>query len=435
MAETNHSSTRRFALSVVRDLRRFGYEALWAGGCVRDQLMGNEPKDYDVATSATPKQVRRVFGHHRTLSIGAAFGVITVLGPRDAEPVEVATFRCDAQYSDGRHPDSVRYSNAREDALRRDFTINGLFYDPVAEQVIDYVEGQRDIQCGVIRAIRDPRERIAEDKLRMLRAVRFAATFGFEIDDATFRAVQEQSHEIVIVSAERVAAELRRMLVQENRVRAVQLLFDTGLLEVILPESRRITTPGENVPEAVAMLPWQRTLQVLGRLDNPSFPAALAALLVEIADPSKRDGELAERICRRWRLSRHEISTTVQLLEVHATLRRADRLPWPQLQRILVSDNIQEMLAFSEAVAAVYDRDNEPLEYCRRRLELPTEQLNPAPLVRGEDLIRAGIPRGPQYKRLLDGIRDAQLLGEVHTREEALRLVPDILSQLETSEN
>src|SRR6185369_6621765 len=191
------------AVDVVRCLRGAGHQSLWAGGCVRDQLMEQLPKDYDVATDAVPQQVREVFGKRRTLEIGAAFGVVTVLGPKGAGQIDVATFRRDASYSDGRHPDAVTFSDAEHDAQRRDFTINGLFFDPLAEQVIDYVGGQRDIEQRVIRAIGDPLARIAEDKLRMLRAVRFAARFDFAIDSDTLAAIRQQARELVIVSAER----------------------------------------------------------------------------------------------------------------------------------------------------------------------------------------------------------------------------------------
>src|SRR5687768_15104483 len=190
-----------FALDVVRRLRAAGFEALFAGGCVRDQILGIPPKDYDVATSALPEQIQDVFGRRKTLAIGASFGVITVIGPKGAGQIDVATFRRDAAYSDGRHPDSVSFTTAEQDALRRDFTINGLFFDPVNSEVIDYVGGQEDLRRGVVRAIGDPRQRIAEDKLRMLRAVRFAARFDFAIDAATLTAIQQQARELVIVSA------------------------------------------------------------------------------------------------------------------------------------------------------------------------------------------------------------------------------------------
>ena len=202
-------NARQFALWVVQKLRDAGHEALWAGGCVRDELLGQHPSDYDVATSATPQEVRLCFGYRRTLAIGAAFGVITVVGRREQGQIEVATFRCDAAYSDGRHPDHVSFSTAREDALRRDFTINGLFFDPIAQKIIDYVDGRQDLEAGIVRAIGDPYQRFAEDKLRMLRAVRFAATFGFAIEADTLAAVQREAGQIRVVSAERIAAELR----------------------------------------------------------------------------------------------------------------------------------------------------------------------------------------------------------------------------------
>src|SRR3954470_14577492 len=213
----NIARQREFALDVSRKLREAGFDALWAGGCVRDELLGLTPKDYDVATSATPDQIRDLFGHRRTLAIGASFGVITVLGPRDAGQIEVATFRTDAAYSDGRHPDSVTFTTAEHDAERRDFTINGLFFDPLAEKVVDYVGGQQDLKAHILRAIGNPRLRLSEDKLRMLRAVRFAATFNFSIESDTLLAIQEMAPQINTVSAERVGSEIRRMLVDSNR--------------------------------------------------------------------------------------------------------------------------------------------------------------------------------------------------------------------------
>src|SRR3954462_14353308 len=207
------SRQRDFALEIAQKLRDAGFEALWAGGCVRDESLGLTPKDYDVATSATPDQIRDLFGRRRTLPIGASFGVITVLGPRHAGQIEVATFRTDAAYSDGRHPDSVTFTTAEHDAQRRDFTINGLFFDPISNEVVDYVNGQEDLKRRTIRAIGDPRLRLSEDKLRMLRAVRFAASFDFSIDLDTLQAIQKMAPEINTVSAERIGSEIRRMLI------------------------------------------------------------------------------------------------------------------------------------------------------------------------------------------------------------------------------
>ncbi|MBL9124924.1 MAG: CCA tRNA nucleotidyltransferase, partial [Planctomycetaceae bacterium] len=203
--EVDPAQQRDFALGVVQRLVEAGYIAYWAGGCVRDQLLGRIPKDYDVATNAAPDQVRQIFGRRRTHAVGAAFGVITVAGPPGAGHVEVATFRRDLAYSDGRRPDAVEYSSPVEDASRRDFTINGLFFDPLAAQIIDFVGGQADLERGVIRAIGDPAARIVEDKLRMLRAVRFAATFGFELEPETRAAVAAPAAELPVVSAERIA--------------------------------------------------------------------------------------------------------------------------------------------------------------------------------------------------------------------------------------
>src|SRR6478752_925362 len=243
---------RQFAVDVVRRLRESGHQALWAGGCVRDQLMDQLPKDYDVATDAVPDRVREVFGRRRTLAIGASFGVITVLGPEGAGQIDVATFRRDAGYSDGRHPDAVSFSDAEHDAQRRDFTINGLFFDPLEDRVIDFIGGQADLNRKIVRAIGDPLARIAEDKLRMLRAVRFAARFDFAIDDQTLAALKQQVRELVIVSAERIATELRLILTHPNRARGAELLVETNLLEILLPEIGLVLQSSEQWPRTIA---------------------------------------------------------------------------------------------------------------------------------------------------------------------------------------
>ena len=222
---------------MVRRLREANHEALWAGGCVRDELLGLTPKDYDVATSARPEEVRKLF--RRTIAVGMSFGVVDVIGPRHDHghlTIEVATFRSDVSYSDGRHPDAVVFSSAREDALRRDFTINGMFYDPLDDRLIDYVGGQDDLRAGVLRAIGDPRQRFDEDKLRMLRAVRMATRFGLAFDPATEAAVKALAGEIRVVSAERIADELRKMLADPRRARGMSLFFELGLAAVVLPE-------------------------------------------------------------------------------------------------------------------------------------------------------------------------------------------------------
>ena len=227
---------REFATEVTQKLQAAGFAALFAGGCVRDDLLGKSPKDYDVATDATPEQVRELFGFKRTLAIGESFGVITVLGPRSVSPIEVATFRRDGGYSDGRRPDSVEFTDAREDALRRDFTINGMFFDPVTETIIDYVDGQTDLELRQIRAIGNAEERIEEDKLRMLRGIRFAATYNFSLEANTLVAIQKRASEIDAVSPERIGGEIVRMFTHPNFPRAFELLIESSLWCEILPQ-------------------------------------------------------------------------------------------------------------------------------------------------------------------------------------------------------
>ena len=232
---------RAFAVEVVRQLRDHGHQAYWAGGCVRDHLLGRAPYDYDVATSAHPEEIRGAFKHRKTLAIGAAFGVMTVVGPRGAGQVEVTTFRQDVSYSDGRHPDRIEFSSPEEDAKRRNFTINGMFFDPVENRVIDFVGGEADLRAGIVRAIGDAQARFTEDKLRMLRAVRFASVFNFELEAATLAAIRSMADQVKVVSAERIADEMRNVLVQPARANAVRLWRETGLLRAILPEIDRLS--------------------------------------------------------------------------------------------------------------------------------------------------------------------------------------------------
>ena len=410
-------AAKQFALQVVQRLREAGFESLWAGGCVRDMLLGREPNDYDVATAATPEQVREVFGRRRTLAIGAAFGVITVLGSKQQGQIEVATFRCDAEYSDGRRPDSVSFSTAEEDAQRRDFTINGLFYDPLAEQVIDYVAGQADLQAGVIRAIRDPFERIAEDKLRMLRAVRFAATFDFQLEAQTRAAICQQAGALQVVSAERIAAEMQRMLVHPQRCRAMELLRDCQLLVEVLPEAKRF----DEQPST-----WSETRDVLERLASPCFPVVFAALIRLLVKAG--DGAAARTIGKRWKLSNDDLKLTAFLIAHVAEIRTADQVAWPQLQRILIHDNIQDLMALAEAVAVTCEDPPAGLERCREKLELPQQKLNPPLLLDGNDL-RQLIQPGPVFKEILTAVRDAQLEGQLTSQSEALDYVRVLLSQ------
>ncbi len=411
---------REFAVEVVRQLRDHGFEAYWAGGCVRDQLLGRIPVDYDVATSAKPEEIREVFPHRKTLAVGAAFGVMTVLGPRAAGQIEVATFRQDLGYSDGRHPDQVKFSSPQEDAQRRDFTINGMFYDPLEEKVIDFVGGEADLKNHIVRAIGNPRLRIEEDKLRMLRAVRFASVFNFHLDENTHAAICEMAPQVTVVSAERIADEMRRTLVQANRVRAVQLLLSTGLLAAILPEVAAMVEQNESNTAAPTDIstPWRRTMAVFGAFQKPTFPLAMAALLQEALGAS-----LPETIGQRWRLARAEIERMAWLLANKNSLADAARQKWSQLQPRLVDAGAKELLEFYAAQAVVGLAERKDVEFCRVQMERPIAELDPRPLLTGDDLIALGIPRGPVYAKLLKAVRAAQLDGVVNDREGALGMV------------
>ena len=402
---------RAFALEVVKTLRDAGYETYWAGGCVRDQLLGLTPKDYDVATKATPEEVRALFGKKRTLAIGQSFGVITVLGPKCAGMIEVATFRSDGEYSDGRRPDSVHFCSAEEDARRRDFTVNGLFYCPVEDRVIDFVGGREDMERKVVRAIGNPDARFGEDKLRMLRAVRFAATYGFTIDEQTLATIRRRYEEVTVVSAERIAAELRRMFSHRTRRAAVSLLRDSRLGEAVLPEvfaeSKACSAAFENA------------LKMLGFLQDASFPLALATLLHGFIDES-----VVELFGRRLKLSNDEIARVSWLLAYAESLDDAPRQPWSQIQPLLIHPGVEDLLELGRVRMRLEGRSAEALTFCRERLLLAPDVLNPAPLIDGQDLISLGIAPGPIFAVLLQKARDAQLDGEIWTREEAMARIP-----------
>lgn len=395
---------REFALDVVRQLRAAGYEALWAGGCVRDQLLGLPPKDYDVATNAHPDQVRELFGRRRTLAIGAAFGVISVLARKPLHPIDVATFRTDGDYLDGRRPESVAFTDARHDAERRDFTINGLFFDPVAEKVVDYVNGVADLSARVLRAIGDPLKRFSEDKLRLLRAVRFAATYDLTIEPATLHAVQAMAEQVAQVSGERIGAELRRIIVHQSRSTGAALLAEAKLLPPIFPEL---------APHAAANdASWAAALSRLQQLQQPTVPLGFAALFFGMVDATQ-----VREVGRRLRLSNKEVDRIGWLLEQAPAMLDAASLPWPRLQRLLIHDGRDELLGLLESIRPA---DDAGLARCRAQLARPTGELNPPPLVTGDDLIRQGVKAGRQFSALLEHLRDRQLDREILTPDDAL---------------
>jgi poly(A) polymerase len=442
---------REFALSVVQKLQENGHQALWAGGCVRDELLGLTPKDYDVATSAKPEEVQQLF--RRTIAIGASFGVIEVLGPRATEgllAVEVATFRSDGAYSDGRRPDSVVFSSAKEDALRRDFTINGMFFDPIASSLIDYVHGQTDLEARLLRAIGEPQERFSEDKLRMLRAVRIATRFDLCIDSATWAALEQMAPQINAVSAERIAEELRQLLIHPRRAAGMNLLLDSGLAEAILPE----LVPMRGLPQGPPNAPrgdlWDHVMRVLELLGPaPSFALALAALLHDVGKP-RTVGRTADRytfyhhehvgcriandIGRRLKLSNTDRERTAWLVEKHQILADARQMRTSKLKSLLIHPGIGELLELHRADALACGHSTEHVEYCEFLLrEWGPEELNPPPLLTGHDLTRHGLAPGPQFKKLLDAVRDAQLDGTIANEKQAMELV-DMLAREEKAE-
>ena len=398
---------RDFATQVVRQLRDAGHQALWAGGCVRDKLLRRTPKDYDVATSARPEQVRELFGHKRTLAIGAAFGVISILGGKGRDPIEVATFRSDGAYIDGRHPTEVTFTTAEEDAQRRDFTINGLFYDPLDEKLIDYVGGEQDLQKGVLRAIGDPLARFAEDKLRMLRAVRFATTFGFDIDKATLAAIQTMAAEVEVVSAERIGAELRKVLQHPNRSRGMLLLHETGLMNSLLPW---LTEMADLID-----LAWLDLLDQLDAIESDSLPVTFAAMFT-----GSDDLQFVRDQGRRFRFTNKEIDRMAWLVEKLAVIGEAASVAWPRLQRVLVHEGADELLTLATAMLGA---DHAGVQICRERLTWPTEKLNPQPLLSGDDLVAHGLRPGKYFGELLDNVRDAQLEEKINDRQQAIELV------------
>ena len=403
---------KEFAFEVAQTLQNRGHQGLWAGGCVRDRLLGRKPKDYDIATDATPDQVREIFGRRKTIAIGAAFGVITVIGSKSSGNIEVATFRRDSSYSDGRRPDAVEFTDAREDAIRRDFTINGMFFDPVAEEIIDYVDGKADIECRMVRAIGDPHERIDEDKLRMLRAVRFAATYNFELEQETLAAITQHATEIRIVSSERIGSEVRRMLSHPNRSNAVVLLRASGLLKEILLDGELLYENSGN---------WQTCLRWLTELgDDGNFEQAAAILLSSLI----KQQSLLPTI-ERWKLSNSESEAITWIEEHVSSLAQAHQLPWSEIQPLLINKNAESAVRVAEIQ---FGEQHEGVRICRERLAWPESDLNPKPLIDGGDLVKMGLKPGPLFKQILDRARAMQLDGEITSVQSALKLAQEIAS-------
>ena len=439
------------ALHIARTLRDAGHQAYFAGGCVRDLLLGILPKDFDVATSALPEEVQALFP--KTFAVGAHFGVVIVCG-QEGQSTEVATFRHDGAYTDGRRPDAVRFStDPREDVLRRDFTINGMLLDPLQYEedhnteaaTLDFVQGREDLSAGIIRAIGDPVLRFTEDKLRMLRAIRFAARLGFEIEPRTFAAIQQQATTIAQVSNERIRDELTKMLTEGHARRAMELLDASGLLAEVLPEAVKmhgVQQPPEFHPEGDV---WIHTMLLLEQLPpNPSATLAWGALLHDIGkpatyrapDPCKSKDRIrfnghvevgvriAEAVLARLRFSNEETAQIVALVQNHMRFGDVLQMKKSTLKRFLRLPKFDEHLALHWLDCSSCHGRLELYDYAKQQYEAePEEHTRPALLITGRDLIAAGYQPSPQFKPMLEMAEDAQLEGTIHTSQEALELV------------
>ncbi|MGO9603217.1 MAG: CCA tRNA nucleotidyltransferase [Candidatus Binataceae bacterium] len=439
------TEARALAERVCRILREAGYQAYFVGGCVRDILLGREPADYDVATDATPDRVQQLFPH--SLAVGAQFGVIVVTENSvsgDSLQVEVATFRSDIGYSDGRHPDRVVYAKTpQEDVKRRDFTINALLLDPETNEILDFVGGRDDLRAGIIRAIGNAEDRFREDKLRMVRAVRFAARFHYAIEEATFAAIVKLAPEIHQVSAERIRDELTKLLTEGAARRGFELLDETRLLPELLPEIARmkgVEQPPQFHPEGDV---WIHTLLTIEKLPPKCQPTlAWGVLLHDVGKPptfkppsgpgdrirfdehAEVGTRMAEEICRRLRFSNEDTAQIAALVANHMRFKDVLQMKPATLKRFVRLDRFDEHMQLHRLDCSSSNGNLDNYEFTRRFLaETPPEQVRPPRLLTGDDLVRLGYRPGPTFKAILEAIEEAQLDGTLQTREEAIRLL------------
>ena len=422
------------ARSIVEKLRAKGFEALYAGGCVRDRLIGLEPHDYDVATSARPEQVESLFP--RTVPVGAQFGVILVL--EAGAEIQVATLRGDGAYHDGRHPESIHYTDAKGDACRRDFTINGLFYDPIKKETLDFVGGRQDLEAGIIRAIGNPSERFAEDKLRLLRAVRFATTLGFIIDPETWSALLQWTPEIHAVSAERIREEFCKILLSPNRLRGFDLLDASGLLRMILPEMETLKgcdQPPDFHPEGDVFVHTRLMISLLPPI--VSLPLALSVLFHDLGKPPTRfvdktgrirfnghegvSAEMSLRIMKRLRFSNEIIEAVIPAVRLHMSFKDVPNMRVATLKRMMARPTFDDELELHrvDCLASHGMLDNHSTLIAKRE-EFGREPLIPEPLVTGHDLIALGWKPGKRFAEILQAVQNRQLEGALVSHEEAL---------------
>lgn len=431
------------ARKIVRVLQEAGHEALFAGGCVRDRLRGVEPKDYDIATSATPDEILALYPKGDT--IGAHFGVILLR--EGGHSFEVATFREDGVYSDGRRPDKVVFSSAERDASRRDFTVNGMFFDPVRDKVVDYVGGRQDLAKGLLRAIGDPDERFQEDYLRLLRAIRFATRLDFEIEEKTWQAIEESAPRVVAISPERIRDELDRIWVSPNRLRGFDLLVESGLMKALLPEILALQgceQPPQWHPEGDVFVHTRLMLSLLP--EEASLPLVLSVLFHDIAKPATQTfdeenerirfnghdrigAEMARGIMKRFRYSNAITDAVVSGVANHMTFKDVQKMRTSKLKRFMARETFEDELELHRVDCAGSNGNLGNYDFLvARREEFANEPLIPPRLVTGKDLIDRGWKPGPRFKEVLTRIQDLQLEGSLTTREEAFAWLEENVS-------
>jgi len=434
MAKSQMAKIREAATRICETLAKAGHRALFAGGCVRDELLGRVPKDFDVATSARPDEVAKLFD--RVVSVGAAFGVQVVVTPEGE--FEVATFRREGPYEDGRRPTQVEFTDEEVDARRRDFTVNALFMDPATGEILDYVGGRKDLERRVIRAVGDPHERFQEDHLRLLRAVRIAAQLDFALDEATLEAVKTHASLITKTSSERIRDEILRILTQNHAQRGFEMLDEAGLLEHVLPEiaaMKGVEQPPEFHPEGDVFV---HTLMLLEQLRDPSPTLAMAALLHDVGKPEtqtfedrirfnqheKLGAEMSKDICERLRMSTHDTARIEWLVGQHMRVATAKEMRESKLKRLVREEGFSELLELFRIDCLSSHNRLDTYEWLREYSEnLSPEEAKPEPLLRGTDLIEMGYKPGPRFSEILTTVEDKQLEGELSSADEAREYV------------
>ncbi|MEM7007658.1 MAG: CCA tRNA nucleotidyltransferase [Thermodesulfobacteriota bacterium] len=434
------SELLEFAKELVTELREAGYKAYCVGGCARDTLIGVEPKEYDITTSATPEQVSEIFPH--TVPVGVSFGVILVIIGK--YQFEVATFRKDQSYSDGRHPDSVVYSTQeQEDVLRRDFTINGMLYDPISEEVIDYVDGIEDLDRKIVRTIGNPYERFNEDKLRMMRAIRFSSRYDFELDKDTFEAIRKLAPQITQVSSERIRDEILKIITQSNPGHGIKMLSESGLLKYVLPDieiMKGVEQPPEFHPEGDVFV---HTCLVLDKLfENEegivSPELAMGALLHDVGKPptfsvsdrirfnghDRLGADMSKKICRELKFSNKQIELIYALIKEHLKFKDVFKMKKSTLKRFIGMPHFEDHMALHLADCQASHGMTKAYDFIMDKFdEFEDEEIKPTPLLSGKELIEMGYSPGPLFSEILNFVEEAQLEGNITTSKQAVELV------------